>query len=315
MAAYDDNVIAYSDKIKDRYSDAMYGVNEDMLKSDDEKKAAVDQVRGSLPDKQNVTDKSDPPQWSWTFRPRDLVYVDSHGLMALNESAWDGMIVIGNTTYNLHKDYLWVYENSLDYYRGRAVDLRFAYNNASFKAAYLEEKGVCLPGDDYIWGFSSLMLFTFCMITIAVALILITLHYDAYFNSAADRYKFSISPYRDVLDLAEELRRHYGSAETAEMPAKELDTRMRKEPVAVGLETGDLHRSRGARRKQKKAERKALARSEARKREGVVDGRAAAAAGAEESLMSMGTTDARLQSEMEMAKLPARVASRSTSGS
>jgi hypothetical protein len=172
-------------------------------------------------------------------------------------------------------------------------------------------RGKCLPGNDYIWGFSSLMLFTFCMITIAVALLLMTLHYDAYFNSAADRYKLSISPYRDVLDLAEELRAHYGSVETAEMPAKELDRAMREDPVATGLETDTLHRSRRARWKQAKASKKSFTRSDARKRTAAADGKAAT--DAEESLMSLGF-DAQLNSEMEMAKLPARVASRSSNG-
>jgi hypothetical protein len=296
----------------------IYSAFYEAMKIDDEegKMEAVRRVRESLPSEFNSTDHNNPPQWSYTMRPRDLIFVDSELLLNYNESAEESMIVIGNITYNMNVSRLDLSQNSLpregdDGIAG--IKLRLAYNNESFRAIEVMEHGKCLPGDDYdyIWGFSSLMLFWFCMLTIIVALILITLHYDAYLNSAADRYKLSISPYRDLLDLAEELRAHYGATETADMPAKELDKAMRKDPVATGLETETLHRSRRARWKQAKASKKSFSRNDARKRSKVVGNQSAA--DAEESLMSMGF-DAHLHSDMEMAKLPARAASRSTNG-
>jgi len=281
--------------------------------NEDERVAAFNRTLQSMPGRQNVTDKRDPPLWSFTLYPRQMIYLtDNRDSWWRNWSAIDSMIVIDNTTHDLGSARLVVKRNILPDQGGWPQTTWLAYdNNISYTASDILERGKCLPADDYIWGFSSLMLFTFCMITIAVALILITLHYDAYFNSAADRYRLSISPYRDVLDLAEELRAHYGVAETADMPAKELDGAMRKDPVATGLETDTLHRSRRARWKQAKASRKSFTQSDARKRSRVVDGQAAA--DAEESMMSIGT-DAQLQFDMEMAKLPARVASRSTNG-
>jgi hypothetical protein len=306
--AYQETVVKILDNTTHRYNQAVYS---DDLHDDDSRRAAFERVRESLPSKQNVTDQNDPPLWSFTFWPRDRMYLDSEMSLHYNNTDVESTIVINNVTYNLSSGQLYLYRNLLPGQGGPGPELLFAYKNVSITSQDILAGGKCLPGNDYIWGFSSLMLFTFCMITIAVALLLMTLHYDAYFNSAADRYKLSISPYRDVLDLAEELRAHYGSAGTAEMPAKELDRAMREDPVATGLETDTLHRSRRARWKQAKASKKSFTRSDARKRTTVAGGKAAT--DAEESLMSLGF-DAQLHSEMEMAKLPARVASRSSNG-
>jgi hypothetical protein len=274
--------------------------------------AVVNQTRETFPIERNVTDPSEHPLWSFTIWPRNFSYLDDN-VVGFNNSWLNSKIVIENVTYNLHNDVLQITDNPLPGRdsSGKSRPTFFAYGNATYWAYEIEDMGSCLPSDEYIWGFSSLMLFTFCMITIAVALLLITLHYDAYFNSAADRYKLSISSYRDVLDLAEDLRAHYGAAQAAEMPAKELDKAMREDPVATGLETDTLHRSRRARWKQAKASKTSFTRNDARKRSKMVESRAAT--DAEESLMSMGL-DAHLHSEMEMAKLPARVASRSSNG-
>jgi hypothetical protein len=241
------------------------------------------------------------------------MYLSNTGRLTHNLSAYESMIRIQDTVYDMSNDSsgLTLVKNALPGQGESSWETWFAYNNISYTAGHVEEYGKCLPTDGYIWGFSSLMLFSFCMLTIIVALILITLHYDAYFNSAADRYELSISPYRDLLDLAEELRAHYGAAATADMPAKELDRAMREDPVATKLETDTLHRSRRARWKQAKASKKSFSRNDAWKRSKVADGQGAT--DAEESLMSMGF-DAQLHSEIEMAKLPARVASRSTDG-
>ena len=297
--------------IRIAYREAFNGTK---LHKDDDRKAAFERVQESLPTQSNVTDDNNPPLWSFTFWPRDIVYLEDLGSrLALrnNRTILESMIVVGNTTYNLSDRMLGLSSNLLPSEGGTGASLVFAYNNASITPQEILVDGKCLPGNDYIWGFSSILLFTFCMVTIAVALLLMTLHYDAYLNSAADRYELSISPYRDLLDLAEELRAHYGAAATADMSAKELDRAMREDPVVTGLETETLHRSRRARWKQAKALKKSFSRNDAWKRSKVAEGRAAT--DAEESLMSMGF-DAQLQSEMEMAKLPPRVASRSTNG-
>jgi hypothetical protein len=281
-----------------------------------ELREAYNRFRETLPSELSRTDDNDPPQWWITVQPRYQFYLNSDFLVDINSTAkLVSMVVIGNITYDVDGNLLRVYPNTMPDSPGSdeiaRYEWRLAYNNETFLASDVEKIGKCLPRDDYIWGFSSLMLFWFFMLTIVVILILITLHYEAYFNSAADRYKMYISPYRDLLDLAEELRAHYGSAATADMPAKELDKAMREDPVTTGLETGTLHRSRRERWKQAKASGKSFSRNDAWKRSKAADGQAAT--DAEESLMSIGF-DAQLHSDMEMAKLPARVASWSTNG-
>jgi hypothetical protein len=280
--------------------------------SDRDKEVILNHVRESFPLEQNVTDQNDPPLWSFTVWPRTIISINDVGGLVRNESAFNSKVVIENITYDLNGDLLRVTRNLPPSRVYSSIEFTwFAFGNTSYNASNIEARGKCLPSDEYVWGFSSLMLFTFCMITTAVALILITLHYDAYFNSATDRYKLSISPYRDVLDLAEELREHYGSAETAEMSAKELDRAMREDPVATRLETETLHRSRRAMWKQAKTSKMFFTRGHTWRRSKVAESQAAT--DAEKSLMSVGF-DASLHSEMEMAILPARVASRSAIG-
>jgi len=181
---------------------------------------------------------------------------------------------------------------------------RFSWGDSNITAygESLAAIGICLPSKDYVWGFSSLMLFTFCMLTIATLLLLAVLHYDAYFNSMADRYKLRISPYRDVLNLADELRAHYGEAEVASMPAMELDKAMQRDPATISLETATLHKTRVARWKQGKSRRRMPTWKSLRRESGAAE--RSSPTDAEESLMSIGR-DVHV-SDFEMGKLPAK---------
>jgi hypothetical protein len=318
--ALDNNALSESFTFTSSNFDAAYDAAIDADAHGEEGKRelreAYNRFRETLPAELSRTDDNDPPQWWITVQPRYQFYLNSDFLVDINSTAkLVSMVVIGNITYDMDGNLLRVYPNTMPDSPGSdeiaRYEWRLAYNNETFLASDVEKIGKCLPRDDYIWGFSSLMLFWFFMLTIVVILILITLHYEAYFNSAADRYKLYISPYRDLLDLAEELRAHYGSAAIADMPAKELDKAMCEDPVVTGLETETLHRARRERWKQAKASGKSFSRNDAWKRSKAADGQAAT--DAEESLMSMGF-DAQLHSDMGMAKLPARVASRSTNG-
>jgi hypothetical protein len=69
----------------------------------------------------------------------------------------------------------------------------------------------CIADEAYSWGFSSLLLLTFCCYTIAFALALILLQTDVYWNSRHDREHQSHSIYTDVLYLAEEIKNTFGN--------------------------------------------------------------------------------------------------------
>ncbi|GAB7330432.1 hypothetical protein MBLNU13_g02047t1 [Cladosporium sp. NU13] len=257
-------------------------------------------TRASLPLQQNITDPKNPPTWSYTLWPRNATWGKTRYPTRL-EDLLDSTIVVRNTTYNIDTS-LTLYSNT-DPQGNADSTTQFVWGsqNISVRGEDLAAIGVCLPSKDYVWGFSSLMLFTFCMFTVAVLLLLIVLHYDAYFNSMADRYKLQISPYRDVLDLAEELRSHYGETEVASMPARELDKAMQLDPATAGLETATLHKTRAARWRQSSSRPRIPTWTRLRGDSEVAE---SSRTDAEVSLMSIGF-DAH-GSDFKMGKLPAK---------
>lgn len=187
-------------------------------KSNKARELLFNKTRDSLPLQQNITDTHTPPMWSFTLWPRNTTW-NGTDYFRIYENYMDSTIVFRNTTYHLDKSiHLQRNTDSAgDPHSGTVFSLDD--KNVTYPGDSLAQIGICLPSKDYVWGFSSLMLFTFCMLTVVVLLLLVTLHYDVYCNSMADQYKMRISPYRDVLDLAEELRAHYGEAEVASMAA------------------------------------------------------------------------------------------------
>ena len=269
-----------------------------------ESEVAFNKTRDGLPLQQNVTDSQNPPLWSITLWPRNATWGETPWFTYYQDCI-DTSITIRNTTYDL--DLPLSVSSNLDDEGNPDSFTLFALNKSStvLYGAQLAEIGICLPSKEYVWGFSSLMLFTFCMLTVAIMFLLIMLHYDAYFNSIADRYKLQISPYRDVLDLADELRAHYGEAEVASMSAAELDKAMQKDPAMTGLETATLHTTRAARWKQGDNRRRMPTWKRQRKEPEVA---ASSKTDAEELLMSIGC-DAH-GSELEMGKLTAKAVTR-----
>lgn len=87
----------------------------------------------------------------------------------------------------------------------------FSHNGTGFNDTTIRETGRCVAEDAYSWGFSSLLLLTFCIYTICFAFALILLQTDVYWNSKYDRVHRSHSIYTDVLYLADELRAEFGS--------------------------------------------------------------------------------------------------------
>jgi hypothetical protein len=266
-----------------------------------ESEVAFNKTRDQLPLQQNITDSHTPALWSLTLWPRNATWGETLWFTLVDECI-NTTIVIRNVTYDL--DIPLSISPNLDGTGYPYAGTLFTLGNDSklLLGGQLADFGICLPSKEYVWGFSSLMLFTFCMLTVVILLLLIILHYDAYFNSMADRYKLRISPYRDVLDLAEELRAHYGEAEVALMSAAELDKAMRKDPATTGLETATLHKTRAARWKQDYSKRRMPTWKSLRK--GSEVGESSSRTDAEESLMSIGR-DA-LGSEFEMGKPSAK---------
>ena len=112
----------------------------------------------------------------------------------------------------------------------------------------------CEPAKRYQWGFSSQLLFTFCVLTIVFATALTSLHLDAYWGGRSDGHTRPTNIYRDTLDLAQELRKQLG-VEVEEMSADELRELVNKRQGVIRLETDSLPLSRSQGRA---AERRAI---------------------------------------------------------
>lgn len=64
-----------------------------------------------------------------------------------------------------------------------SLDPLYTYNDVLIEEPTVEKTGRCIAEDAYSWGFSSLLLLTFCCYTIAFALALILLQTDIYWNT------------------------------------------------------------------------------------------------------------------------------------
>ncbi|KAI6840410.1 hypothetical protein KC340_g8482 [Hortaea werneckii] len=291
-------------------------------------KLAFDKTRDSLPLRQSITDQHKPPSWSFTLWPRNVTWRDVEYVSLVDSTDFmNSTIHVRNTTYDLdspidltanfnypsyperHDSYSFGgFPSLLNYAPDPDLSTFFALRDGDtvlYSGPELATKGKCLPSKDYVWGFSSLMLFTFCILTILILLLLIVLHYDAYCNSMADRYKLRISAFRDVLDLAEELRAHYGEAEVASMSAPELDKSMQTDPALIGLETATLQKARAARWKQGSHRLRVPKWAKRRKASGVAGN---STSDAEEALMSIGLD--KRETGFGLGKMPSKVVTR-----
>ncbi|KAF7198100.1 hypothetical protein HII31_00456 [Pseudocercospora fuligena] len=128
-------------------------------------------------------------------------------------------ITISGKTWDLKSDLLSVAVNGQ---MSGSGELYFSSGSTGFNSSYLMATSQCQPASTYMWGFSFLMLFIFCLLTAVFVSLLSWICYDSYWWSPADRYEQQISTYRDILDIGEEIRRTLG-AESRELNGVELN--------------------------------------------------------------------------------------------
>lgn len=149
-------------------------------------------------------------------------------------------ILVGNTTYTLSPQPL----NVAVSLGGTNYALEFrSYGDQALPTTYLEEHTTCEPTARYHWGFSSELLFTFCIVSMLFAMIMLLLDAQAYWHGRADRQDVSANVYRDALDLSMELRAQHGEA-IEQMPAKEVIELVEKERGRIFLDVENLPQSR-----------------------------------------------------------------------
>jgi hypothetical protein len=121
----------------------------------------------------------------------------------------------------------------------------YMYNETLLTKADVINNGRCIAEEAYSWGFSSLLLLTFCCYTFAFALALIALQTDVYWNSRHDRDHQSHSIYTDVLYLAAELKNTFGqSVEDHLHSPKAFDKKVGEWKQGLRLDVRDLPLSR-----------------------------------------------------------------------
>ncbi|KAK5110408.1 hypothetical protein LTR85_001033 [Meristemomyces frigidus] len=125
----------------------------------------------------------------------------------------------------------------------------YSAGNSTISGDWIQQKGhsQCIPSNRYHWGFSSLMLFSFCVATFLFACIVSVLHYSNERHSRASNYTQHFSLYRDALDLSLELRA-LGDGDVEKMSAKEVDDYVKRHKGLVHLETDLLLPSKVERR-------------------------------------------------------------------
>ncbi|KAK5116835.1 hypothetical protein LTR85_009095 [Meristemomyces frigidus] len=171
--------------------------------------------------------------WSMRF-PRNISIYDVSSAPPKGEVYSN--FTISNETFTLSPPPLTIIYN-LD-------DAQLFYSgNTTYNATWLANNTVCEPGNTYVWGFSALMLFTFSVATSLFSVLLVTLHWVIHEHSRADRYKQTISVYRDVLDLAEELKARFGG-QVQDMSGEELNRTVKQDAGAMQLQTAGLPLSR-----------------------------------------------------------------------
>jgi hypothetical protein len=134
----------------------------------------------------------------------------------------------------------------------------YMYDETIFDFHAVLQNGVCVADEAYSWGFSSLLLLTFCCYTIAFALALIILETDVYWNSRHDRDHQSHSIYTDVLYLAEELKNTFGhNIEDHMQSPKAFERRVERWKQGLRLDIRELPISRWQERRLSRATKRA----------------------------------------------------------
>jgi hypothetical protein len=105
--------------------------------------------------------------------------------------------------------------------------------------SYLFDKTVCTPSTVYRWGFSSQILFAFCMATFIFLIILQVLAWNLYEHSRIYRLEQRINVYRDVLDISRELSTIYGPG-LSDMSPNEVQTDLQRQNLAMEMQLNDL---------------------------------------------------------------------------
>lgn len=116
------------------------------------------------------------------------------------------------------------------------------YSNGS-----IAQTAICQPSSQYQWGFSSILLFVFCCLTILFAATILGLEWNVYQHSRSIRYKQSRNGYRDAVYVVEALRECFGD-DTIKTDPRQMDGNIRSWTSGMQVEILDLPPARSMQR-------------------------------------------------------------------
>ncbi|KAK3628329.1 hypothetical protein LTR56_017528 [Elasticomyces elasticus] len=112
-----------------------------------------------------------------------------------------------------------------------------------FSNASIARTAVCQPSTQYQWGFSTVLLFLFCCMTIVFAATLLALEVGVWLHSRSNLYQQRRSGYRDAVYVVQALKDEFGE-DLVENSPEDIDSRVKSYTGAMQVETGNLELSR-----------------------------------------------------------------------
>ncbi|KAK3615503.1 hypothetical protein LTR56_026545 [Elasticomyces elasticus] len=109
---------------------------------------------------------------------------------------------------------------------------------------YLVGNATCLPSQKYKWGFSSILLFTFCLASLLFLTVLQAMAWRLYEHSRSDRLRRPVNSYQDALDIVQELGNYFEhSIRDLDLSTVKRDE-LRERQAVIVLDTAGLPESR-----------------------------------------------------------------------
>ncbi|KAK4897384.1 hypothetical protein LTR27_004904 [Elasticomyces elasticus] len=115
-------------------------------------------------------------------------------------------------------------------------DVRYA---GYFTNASIARTAVCQPSVKYKWGFSAVLLFLFCCMTIAFAGTIFHLESNIWLYSRSNLYHQDRSGYKDAMQVVQVLTEEFGE-DIADQSAQDIDSRIKSYTGAMHVETEGL---------------------------------------------------------------------------
>lgn len=173
--------------------------------------------------------------------------VDAVNLTQQHETAKDYWKGIAAGIPDPFSSYMWTIEHAMN--NLLIAHPSYLTNNVLYSEEQILDTGRCIADEAYLWGFSSLLLLTFCASTMMFAITMIGLQTDVYWNSRHDRQHQSHSIYADVITIVKALKAVLGEdvMQLLKSP-KELEESVEGRKHGVRHQIDELPPSRAAQR-------------------------------------------------------------------